>query len=53
MEVLNETLSAIFPQDSSWRIRARERLDQLTKPHWALGRLMELAEFLEVDEFGL
>lgn len=43
MKVINETLSAITPQDASWRGRARERLDQLTMPHWALGRLMDLA----------
>jgi len=43
MEILNEALSAIIPQDAAWRARARERLDQLTTPHWALGRLMDLA----------
>ena len=50
MEILNETLSAITPQDASWRIRAGERLDQLTMPHWALGRLMDLAmNLVEAD----
>ena len=43
MEILNEALSDITPQDASWRSLARERLDQLTMPHWALGRLMDLA----------
>nr|VFK03095.1 MAG: nicotinate-nucleotide-dimethylbenzimidazole phosphoribosyltransferase [Candidatus Kentron sp. H]VFK03221.1 MAG: nicotinate-nucleotide-dimethylbenzimidazole phosphoribosyltransferase [Candidatus Kentron sp. H] len=43
MQILNETLSAITPQSEHWRTRARERLDQLTMPHWALGRLMDLA----------
>ena len=43
MQILNETISSIIPQDSFWRTRARERLNQLTMPHWALGRLMDLA----------
>lgn len=43
MQVLNETISNITPQDGAWRARAKERLDQLTMPHWALGRLMDLA----------
>ena len=34
---------AIAPQDQAWRAKARERLDQLIMPHWALGRLMDLA----------
>ncbi len=34
---------AILPQDASWREKAIARLDQLTMPHWALGRLMDLA----------
>lgn len=34
---------AILPQDASWREKAKARLDQLTMPHWALGRLMDLA----------
>lgn len=33
----------IYPQDSSFRDRARARLEQLTMPHWALGDLMDLA----------
>ena len=41
--MLEETIAKIEPQSSQWRERARQRLDQLTMPHWALGRLMDLA----------
>jgi nicotinate-nucleotide--dimethylbenzimidazole phosphoribosyltransferase len=41
--LLEKTLSQIQPQDDAWRARARQRLDQLIMPHWALGRLMDLA----------
>lgn len=43
MRVLKETISGIAPQDGACRSRAKERLGQLTMPHWALGRLMDLA----------
>jgi nicotinate-nucleotide--dimethylbenzimidazole phosphoribosyltransferase len=43
MSLLHETLSRITSQDAAWRARAKERLDQLIMPHWALGRLMDLA----------
>lgn len=43
MSVLEETCQAIVGQDQEWRARARTRLDQLAIPHWALGRLMDLA----------
>jgi len=43
MELLENTIGAIAPQDEAWRTQARERLDQLAIPHWALGRLMDLA----------
>jgi nicotinate-nucleotide--dimethylbenzimidazole phosphoribosyltransferase len=43
MTLLEKTTSRIVPQDPAFRQRARERLDQLTMPHWALGRLMDLA----------
>jgi nicotinate-nucleotide--dimethylbenzimidazole phosphoribosyltransferase len=43
MEIFSETVSTIIPQDVSWRKRGRQRLDQLVMPHWALGRLMDLA----------
>lgn len=46
MNVLEETLAAIVPQDQESRAKARARLEQLTMPHWALGRLMDLAEDL-------
>ena len=46
MGLLDETLSAIGPTDPSVRSAARKRLSQLTMPHWALGRLMDLADDL-------
>ena len=46
MSLLDETLKRIKPQDTDARAKARARLDQLTMPHWALGRLMNLAEDL-------
>ena len=41
--ILERTLAAIEPQDAECRAAARARLDQLIMPHWALGRLMDLA----------
>ena len=43
MILLEETLAEIVPQDAESREKAKERLEQLTMPHWALGRLMDLA----------
>ena len=43
MGTLEKTLQKIFPQDSEYRLKAKERLDQLAVPHWALGDLMDLA----------
>jgi nicotinate-nucleotide--dimethylbenzimidazole phosphoribosyltransferase len=43
MNLLQATLAQIRPQDADWRARAKHRLDQLTMPHWALGRLMDMA----------
>lgn len=43
MKLLQETLRQMESQDPQWRARAKGRLDQLTMPHWALGRLMDLA----------
>ena len=43
MSLLNDTLARIVPQDATWRTKAKTRLDQLIMPHWALGRLMDLA----------
>lgn len=42
--LLQETIKKIEPQNSEARSAARARLEQLTMPHWALGRLMDLAE---------
>ncbi len=46
MSLLESTIKEIVPQDGDARFRARTRLEQLTMPHWALGRLMDLAEEL-------
>jgi len=46
MELLQKTLKAIHAPEGPTRVLARERLSQLTMPHWALGRLMDLAEDL-------
>lgn len=43
MGALEKTLKQIFPQDAEYRNQAKERLDQLALPHWALGDLMDLA----------
>lgn len=46
MSLLSRTLVQIEPQDSLTRASAHARLEQLAIPHWALGRLMDLAEDL-------
>lgn len=46
MQLLRDTIGQIQPSDSSWRGKAHSRLEQLSMPHWALGRLMDLAEDL-------
>ena len=46
MSLLDQTVASVVAQDSGWRERARARLEQLVMPHWALGRLMDLAEDL-------
>ncbi len=46
MNLLERTMAGITPVDSDARAMARARLEQLTMPHWALGRLMDLAEEL-------
>jgi nicotinate-nucleotide--dimethylbenzimidazole phosphoribosyltransferase len=46
MSLLKDTLSAIVPQDAAVRAQAHKRLEALTMPHWALGRLLDLAEDL-------
>jgi len=43
MSLLKETIKNIYPQDSEFRDKAKERLDQLALPPWALGDLMDLA----------
>lgn len=43
MNLLKETIDAIEGQNETVRAQAKERLDQLIMPHWALGRLMDLA----------
>ena len=40
---LNETLKKVRPVSEGWMKRARERLDDLTKPRGSLGMLEELA----------
>lgn len=40
---LSATIAAITPADKTWRDRARERLNHLTMPTWAMGRVMDLA----------
>jgi nicotinate-nucleotide--dimethylbenzimidazole phosphoribosyltransferase len=40
---ITETIRAIVPADKSWRHRARRRIETLTMPPWALGRLLDLA----------
>ncbi len=46
MNLLETTIKKITGQDVEARQRARARLEQLTMPYWALGRLMDLAEDL-------
>ncbi len=43
MALLESTIAAISSQDREARGKAKERLEQLTMPHWALGRVMDLA----------
>lgn len=43
MSLLERTIAKIFPQDSTSRDAAKNRLDNLAIPHWALGDLMDLA----------
>ncbi|MFB3926053.1 MAG: nicotinate-nucleotide--dimethylbenzimidazole phosphoribosyltransferase [Syntrophales bacterium] len=46
MKLLETTIAGIRPPDAAVRAQARNRLEQLTMPYWALGRLMDLAEEL-------
>ena len=43
MTPLTQIIAQIDPVDSAWMLRAKERLDSLTKPPGSLGRLEELA----------
>ena len=43
MSLLDRTIRSICRQDQESRARAKAHLDQLVMPHWALGRLMDLA----------
>jgi len=46
MKLLESIITKIEPQNQEARSRANARLEQLTMPYWALGRLMDLAEDL-------
>jgi nicotinate-nucleotide--dimethylbenzimidazole phosphoribosyltransferase len=46
MSLLEQTISAILPQDTATRAAAHARLEALAMPYWALGRLLDLAEDL-------
>ncbi len=43
MKLLSETIAAIEPASEEHREAARRRIEQLTMPNWALGRLLDLA----------
>lgn len=43
MSLLETTKKKIYPQDSEARQLAKDRLDNLALPHWALGDVMDLA----------
>jgi nicotinate-nucleotide--dimethylbenzimidazole phosphoribosyltransferase len=43
MHGLAATCQSIAPHDQAWRARAVSRIEQLTMPRWALGRLCDLA----------
>ncbi len=43
MKLLETTCAKIAPLDAAAAAGAKARLDQLAMPHWALGRLMDLA----------
>ncbi|HSQ42246.1 MAG TPA: nicotinate-nucleotide--dimethylbenzimidazole phosphoribosyltransferase [Fibrobacteraceae bacterium] len=43
---LEQTLKRIGEPDAGAREKARHRLERLTMPHWALGRILDLAEQL-------
>lgn len=48
-DMIQKAVGRIHPQDAAWRAKATERISRLTMPHWALGRLLDLA----VDVAGM
>jgi nicotinate-nucleotide--dimethylbenzimidazole phosphoribosyltransferase len=46
VSLLESTIGQIVPSCTEARAKAHARLEQLTMPHWALGRLLDLAESL-------
>jgi nicotinate-nucleotide--dimethylbenzimidazole phosphoribosyltransferase len=46
MNLIDKTLQKITPADSASRAAAHARMERLTMPTWALGRLLDLAEDL-------
>jgi nicotinate-nucleotide--dimethylbenzimidazole phosphoribosyltransferase len=40
---IQKTLENITAADPLWRDRAKDRINSLTMPPWALGRLLDLA----------
>ena len=49
MKLLTETLNSIEPASAEFREQATRRIESLTMPHWALGRLLDLAVDLARD----
>lgn len=43
MNLLEQTIASISGRNEDIRAQAKGRLDQLIMPHWALGKLMDLA----------
>jgi len=43
MSLLQQTVAKIQPQSQQARKEAKAHLDDLTMPHWAMGRLLDLA----------
>ncbi|MHB1455363.1 MAG: nicotinate-nucleotide--dimethylbenzimidazole phosphoribosyltransferase [Armatimonadota bacterium] len=46
VSLLERTIGQVVPADVEARAKARARLEQLTMPYWALGRLLDLSEDL-------
>jgi nicotinate-nucleotide--dimethylbenzimidazole phosphoribosyltransferase len=46
MKLLQQTIANMEPQDKDVRAQAHKRLENLSMPYWALGRLLDLAEDL-------